>query len=179
MISAFSYTVWSSSTFITWNTLQPGQYRQTGYSACNPNNQTPIIAAVTANQQVQIMWLRGSHPLCTQIISSINRPSPLTREDFFFLIFCFQLSPTLKLWHTIHAILVTCELQWILLLLFVGFSRFEFSRKNLMYVSFSVMCIIFTYTLPTSLLSIVVWIDRVITCAEILYHNWCFRWELS
>jgi len=41
------------------------------FSACNFNNQAPIIAAVTTNQHVQIMRLRWSHSynpsLCTQI----------------------------------------------------------------------------------------------------------------
>ena len=61
LISAFRYTAWSSSMFITWNTLQPEQlWTEAGFSACSPNTKAPIIAVVIINQHVQIMRLRGS-----------------------------------------------------------------------------------------------------------------------
>jgi len=71
-----------------WNALQPRQlWTEARFSACNPNNQSPIIAAVATNLHVQIMRLRGSRSYhlapCTQIRSSMNRPSRPTRRVFF------------------------------------------------------------------------------------------------
>ena len=44
----FQFTACSSSHFITWNALQPEQlWIETDFSTCNPNNQEPIITAVT------------------------------------------------------------------------------------------------------------------------------------
>ena len=72
--------------FITWNALLLGQLgTEVGFSVCNPNNQAPTITTVTSKLHVQIKQLRRSrsyHPLLyTQIMSSINGPSPPARKE--------------------------------------------------------------------------------------------------
>ena len=104
LISVFNHTVWSSSTFITWNALPAWAVMDKGgFSACNFNNQVPIIMALTRNQHAQIMWLRGSRPYhpppYMQIKSNINRSSPPTKRRV--ALFFFRENPILKLWHTI------------------------------------------------------------------------------
>jgi len=135
------------------------------FCAYNPSSQTLIITIFTTNQHVQIMRLRESRPcyspLCIQIRSSTNRPSPLARGAWCSFSFFREKRNTKTLTYN-HAISVNSVTRLFSSAWF--FFRFEFSRKNLVCLSFSVLCIIFTHTLPTSLLSLVPWIDRPITC---------------
>ena len=61
---------------LAWVAMNIGEF-----SVCNHNNQAALIAVVTINQHVQIMWLRGSRlyrPLTSKVI--INRHSFPTRR---------------------------------------------------------------------------------------------------
>ena len=156
LISVNSFTAWSSSMFITWNDLQPGQlWIEADFSACNLNNQVSIIAPIP------------SAPMYVGL-SKYKWHSPPARRGSFFLL---QKSPTLRLWHSIPITPVTYGLWWIFLLLPLVFSRFEFSRKNL--VSFLYCTLFFSHTHnPTQLCPCLWWWSTIrLLATKNLHHN--------
>ena len=91
LISADSYTILFSFTFITCNITQRWHlWTEVDFPAYNPNKSATMITVVTTNRHVQIVWLQWSRPHLSVSMptaqSSISRPPPPMRRRLGILI---------------------------------------------------------------------------------------------